>query len=326
MIWTLLTVLCFVLLAGYFAGTEIGMYSVNRLRVRFRAEQGERGAVILQGLASNMNRVLATTLVGTNLAIYTATALMTGLFDGRGFAHSEVLATALLAPVGFVLAELIPKDLFQRRREALMCPLAAMFRFFTWLLWPIVAPLRAVIALLLAGLRQPREESDVLFSRQGLTFSLTDADGLGRLTPTQRRMARNIMQVERLTVGDVFRPLEDADMLPVHAPPPELLERARQRHFSRFPVYEGNPSNVIGTVNVFDLLCEGGDRPDSLRPYVKPTVLLDRQTGLHAALLELRAARQRMGIVADGSRAVGFVTIDDLVHQIVGKLEQQPDH
>lgn len=326
MIWVCIGIVAFVIAAGYFAGVETGMYSINRLRVRFRAEQGQRGAIILQRLASDMERVVATTLVGSNLAIYAATAIVTEVLHARGEVHPELLATLLLTPASFIIAELLPKDLFARRREALMCPLAGSLAFFTWLLWPIVSLLRGLVGLLLRILRRPRSESEELFSRQGLMFSLADAAGLGNLTPTQRRMAHNIMQIEQLTVADAARPLSSAEVISVDTIPSQFLEHLRWIPFSRFPVYEGSRSHIIGTVYVFDLLYRQGELGESLRPYVKPPVLLDRRMRLYAALMQLRAARQRMGIVLDGSRPVALVTVNDLVQHIIGKLEQQSPH
>jgi len=318
----IITAVCIVA-SGFFSGSETGMYCFNRMRVRFRAEQGQRGAVILQRLASDLEHVLATILVGNNLTIYCAAAAVTGALGERDVAQPELLATIILTPLCFLLAELLPKDLFERKREALMCPLAPVLLFFTWLLWPIVAPLRALIRLLLSSFHRPREEGDVLFSRQGLTFSLADASGLGTLSAAQRRMAHNIMQVEKMTVADVFRPLDAAQTVSVEMRPEELLDLLRQRPYSRVPVYDANRERIVGIVNVFDVVC-GGDLGETLQPYVKPAMQLDRRTLLYEALLRLRAARQKMAVVVDGRQPIGIVTVNDLVHQSIGRLE--PSH
>ena len=314
------------LLAGYFSGIETGMYSINRLRIRFRAEQGERGAIILQKLASDMERLLATTLVGHNMAIHLATAILISLIRARSLEHAEIIATALLTPFAFVVAELIPKDLFERRREALLCPLAPSLRLVTLLFWPVVAPLRGAIHLLMKCLRRPQPESDLLFSRQGLMFSLADAAGLGRLTPAQRRMAQSIMEIEHLTVGGVRLPIERIRTASADTPPGELLEQLREAPLTRLPVYDpagvssSDPPRIIGTVNVFDLLYARGELADSLRPYVKPAVQLDAEMRLYPALMKLRAARQRMGMVVAGERTIGIITINGIVRRMLGEL------
>ena len=325
MIGILVGAAAFVLLAGYFSGVETGIYSINRLRVRFRAERGQRGAAILQRLVSDTERLVATTLVGHNLAIYAAAAVVTKALELRHLAQPEVVATALLTPFSFVLAELLPKDLFERQREGLMCPLAASVRFFTWLLWPIAAPLRMLVGVLLSALHRPRLQRDVLFSRPGLMFSLADANGLGQLTAAQRQMAQHIMQVEQSTVADACLPIGRVESVSLHTTPRELLERLRGKRYSRLPVYEADPSKIIGTVNVFDLLYHRGDVGRSLRPYVKPAIFLDQRTRLHAGLLRLRSSRQHIGIVVDGARPVGLVTLSDLVEQLVGKLVRHDD-
>ena len=322
MTWGIFAALMFVLAAGYFSGTETGMHAVNALRIRFRAEKGEKGAVTFQKLASNMEQVVATTLVGHNLMLYTATAIITRLFQSSGGMHPGIYATIVLTPVSFILAEVIPKDPFERRREALICPLAGSLRFFTWLLAPIVTPLRWMIGLLLSRWGESSHDHDALFSRQGMLFSFADASGLGVLTSEQRHMAQNIMKVEELTVADACRPLEGAATVSIDTLPRELIERVRSEPYTRLPVYENDPGQIIGTVNVFDLLCEGAGVGESLRPYVKPAIMIDRLTRLNTALVMLRSARQRLGIVVDGANTVGLVTINDLVYQIIGKLGQ----
>ncbi len=330
MTWAVIGIVACTLLSGYFSGVETGMYSINRLRIRFRAEQGERGAIILQKLASDMERLLATTLVGNNMAINVATVILISLIEARSLEHAEIIATALLTPFAFVVAELIPKDLFERRREALLCPLAPSLRLVTLLLWPVVAPLRGAIHLLMKCLRRPQPEGDLLFSRQGLMFSLADAAGLGRLTPAQRRMAQSIMAIEHLTVGRVRLPIERIRTASADTSPGELLERLREDPLTRLPVYDatepgtGAPAQIIGTINVFDLLYARGELAGSLRPYVKPAVKLDTEMRLYPALMKLRAARQRMGMVGAGERTIGIITINDLVRRMLGELGPAP--
>ena len=144
----------------------------------------------------------------------------------------------------------------------------------------------------------------------------------GTLTEAQGRMARNVMEIKKLRLDKVMVHLEAADMIPLDIAPAELRRRAAATHFARLPVYEEERSYVVGVLVLLDFLIAEQEAPNIGR-FIRAPVRLRADLAIDDALLRLRRARQPMGIViGEHGRAIGIVTLKDLVEEIVGELKE----
>ncbi|MBI2559517.1 MAG: CBS domain-containing protein [Planctomycetes bacterium] len=140
------------------------------------------------------------------------------------------------------------------------------------------------------------------------------------VTPYQNLMAKNIMNLGQVPLRNVMIPLKDVALIPSTISGQCLTNIARTRKFSRLPVYENYESNIIGILNLFDFLSTNGSKPD-IRGIIRGAAYLDSNMPIDDALLKLQQSKQHMGIVIDqDKKAVGIVTIKDLVEEIVGEL------
>ena len=308
--------------AAFCSGSEMGAYSVNRLRLRLRAEQGSRSATALLGFIRRPRLALSTTLIGTNVGLYLATVLTTSklarvVAPGR----AEFLSGLLIPPVLLILAEVVPKSLFQHHADALMAYAVWPLQVLQKVLYPLALLLRWLGGLpqMLVGRRTAQHRP--LITPEAFRFYLSEGAAQGALSALQHDMTHNILRLKTVQIGQVMTPLDRAVMVPEAATPDELRDVMSAHRYLRVPVYAGGRDEIVGVVNVLDVMSapEGWRTAGEL---ARGVLSLEQDTSVADALWALRQAREQFAVVTGPEgRAVGVATIKDLVEEIVGELE-----
>jgi len=309
------------LLAAFHSGAETGVYSLNRLRLRLRAEQGRSAARALLRLLRRPQLTISSLLVGTNIGIYVATALATDFIRRLLPGHAaELYSGLIMPPILLVLAEMFPKSLFQKHADVLMYKTVWAVRVSQTVFYPAAVLLQWVSRLPQALMRTERASGGRALTAEALRFYLNEAAAQGALSGFQKTMAENILRLRSRTVAEVMTPIERTVMVAEDAPPGELLDILRRHRYSRIPVYRGARERIVGVINVLDVAALDGE-PPAPGEMTRPVLSVGQTTSVADALWALRRARQQLGAVTDEQgRAVGIVTIKDLVEEIVGEL------
>lgn len=312
-----------VLLNGFFAGVETGAYRLNRIRLRQVAESGVWSGVMLRGMVEHMERFVCMTLTGTNLSTYGATVLCTSLLVGH-FSNdlwADLVATLILAPV-LLLMEVTTKSLFQVLPDRLMRWLSPPLWIADKLLYPFSVMLLVMVRLwhkALGGRADPRQ---TVVTAQFLSIQLAAGTQDGVISAQQDIVVRNIMQLGARGVRRVMVPLERAAVLSLDAPRNEVVRTMATNDHEFYPVYDGARDNIIGIVQVLDFVCEGSDAP--LGNFAVEPVFLKCDLTMDDAFRQLQEAKRTMGIVVDAHRrALGIVTVDDLLRELFSSLHPQ---
>jgi CBS domain containing-hemolysin-like protein len=306
-------------LAFLYAGSEIGFYCLNRIRLHYREIKGWWTARIIAKHLAEPQKLICTVLVGNNITVYVATIVFTSMLIQKvSPGEAELMATLILAPFLMIFCEILPKSLFQRHSDTLFYKVVPLLEVSLRLFQPLVLLLGLASRLPEYFIKAEARQSP-FFSPQRLHFLLEESTEVGTLSMYQNIMARNIMDMGQTPVGKVMIPLEEVTMAPDTVGPETLKDIARAKKFSRIPIYQRDRSHVIGILTLLDFLRED---TREVRPFVKLATYLEASLPVDDALLRLRLAKQRMGIVTDGKdgRAIGIVTIKDLVEEIVGEL------
>jgi CBS domain containing-hemolysin-like protein len=310
-----------VLGAAFFSGNETGFYCANRLRLRVRAEKGDRSARALLRLTSRPRLAISTMLVGTNSCVYLASVLSVGKLIDLGLGESAELYNSLIMPPLLLLfAELIPKSLFQHHADVLMHRTVRPLRVAEVAFYPLSQTLQWLGGLpqRLMGRRgsMRRELTDASFR-----FYLSTGTAQGAMSPFQGKMAENIMRLKGVDVASVMTPLEGMVSISERASYANLLDVLGRHRYSRIPVYRAMRDRIIGAVHVIDAAARRDARPP-VRDLVQPMLSIPAGTSVADALWIFRQARRQSAIVHDSEgRAKGIVTAKDLVEEIVGELE-----
>ncbi len=321
---TLLSYLLIVLamaVEAFYSGNETGFYCVNRLRLMVRAEQEGSAARALMRLTQRPQLAISTMLIGTNVGVYTATVLVTNKLRMLGLGQrADLYSSLILPPILLVFAEIMPKSTFQHHADYLMYRTAWPLRISMLLLYPFSVFLRAVSRipqLLLAERVRPRAPA---LTRDTFQFYLSESAARGVLSTYQRTMAENILRLRSVRVDATMTPLSEAVMISLEGDRAELTRLFKEHRYSRLPVYRGERDNIVGMVNVLDVASQRGE--PAVEDLLREVVELPRETSVADALRQLRRAQQQFAVVTgEAGRAVGIVTVKDLVEEIVGELE-----
>ena len=320
MIWILLIAAC-ILLAGYYAGTETGFYRLNRVRLRFRLQEGRPSAKTLDAMVRQADAFIVTTLVANNVFVFLATLICTRLYEPAYGTRAEFMATVTLIGPIFVFGEVLQKELFRRSAYVLMYRAAGMLRWSMRLFHPVVFVLKQVQRFWTIFMRRADRSPEALLERSRLYHFFHESAEEGTLSAYQRTMAANIMKLQGLTVERVMIPRQAAvsvQMTRSHETFRELVEVSPYR---RMPVTDAD-DKLVGVVNVLDVLSHKGG-PFRLEDYVRKPATFPKDAKVIDALHVLKRGRQPMGFVnGPQGEILGIITIKDLVEEIVGELRE----
>lgn len=311
-----------ILLSGFFSGSETGVYTLNRLRLRFRMEKGSGSARILTGLISQMETLVSTILLGNNVVAYVAAVIVTAMFESllHHPVQSEIATTLVLAPVLFIFAEVLPKEIFRSRADTLTYHAARALKLCVWISYPATIALRGIIRLLGALIGEEARTHTLEVTPARLLFTFSQGAETGVLSRYQDEMARNIIDLRNVRVRDVFIPLDRVTLADNAIDRDGFLDLAKEVAFSRIPIWQGRRTSIIGVVHVFDVISE--DRPGlTIRNYIREAPRIRPDASIYQALLALQTSRSPLGVVARDGNALGIVTVKDLIEEIVGELE-----
>lgn len=315
----------FLLLEAFFSASEIAMISANRRRLREMEEEGHRGAGLALKLLRSPERLVATTLLGSNLAEISNTILVTAFLIEVMGRTGEMLALLLLPPLILILAEITPKSIGRQFPDALAQRLGPVLWALSWIIAPVTFVFAGLsrAALFLIGARHPSQMPFI--SREDLHLVVQKSGPEVDLETPERRIIHRILHFSLRSVKEVMVPLIRVAAIPDTLTAAQALEEFKATHFSRLPVYHQRIDNLIGVVHAIDLLGEDA-LGRSVRAYLRPITYVPELKKIDRLLAEMqRQAIHLAAVVDEYGGAVGIVSIEDVLEEIVGEIADEFD-
>lgn len=337
-----LIILALALANGVFAGTELAMVSARRGRLEQRVADGDKGAEAALRLQDDPDRFLASVQVGITLI-----GTLSGVFAGATLAErltpalrdlpyiggpaaegvAQFLVVLLVTYVSLVLGELVPKRAALQSAEAIASfmarPMSVIARVTTPVIWLLTFSSNIILRLIGRG-NVPEErvtEEDIkALVREG-------AEG-GGVEPQEREFIESIFNFSDRAVRNIMTPRRDVEMVEADSTLGEVLDELLESGYSRFPVYEDSPDQVIGTAHVRDLLMlyRRVGQEAKVREAVSPPVYVPENSRASALLPTFRKNRRHMAIVVSELGGIeGVVTLEDVLEEIVGEIDDEFD-
>jgi CBS domain containing-hemolysin-like protein len=331
--WLAITGLFLVFLAfsALFSGVETGLYRLSGLRLRLAVESRRQPSILLQKTISDKEAFLVSDLIGNNLANYLATYVATCFMLARLESRyaAEMAAMLITAPALFVFAELTPKVIFFHRADTLLPAFSPFLYAFHKLMCysGLVSFLKAVAGLVrrLAGFSAPLSGEAPLFAQSHVHEIYYYGKEEGLLGPIQAEMAERLAAVSSAYTARVMTPLEAVETVDVNSSRSVLTEKLRRCSFTRLPVWDGRPDNIIGFVNLYRALCTANDF-SNFRNFVEPIKTVGALTSVTEAIRLMQNEGQKIMLVAKTTNGVrmpaGIVTMKDLVEELLGELAE----
>ena len=319
-------------LSAFFASSEIALFSFPSHRVEAAVAEGKPGAAAVKRLKDNPHRLLVTILVGNNLVNIAMSSIATGLLAlFLSQSGAVFVATFGISALVLLFGESAPKSYAVENSESWSFRVARPLKLAQIILWPLVVLFDRLTRLLnrLTGGRAAIEEGYV--TRQEIREIIATGEREGVLETDEREMLQRTLRFNRTIAKEVMTPRLDMTAVSKDASIGEAIETCIQSGHNRVPVYEGSLDNVIGIVEITELVrdrhynAEGIDLED----VIEPTLHVPESKNVDELLAEMREQRLDMVIVIDEfGTTEGLVTIEDLVEEIVGEIleggEEQP--
>jgi putative hemolysin len=309
----------------FFSAAEMAFIAANRVRLRHLAEDGNAVAARYLETFGHPERMLSTAKVGVPMMhIIASSAATFALLPVLG-PYAALVVTLVLTPVMLVFGEIIPKAVAREWATPLILWLYRPLTGATIVLAPVVAFSSAIVAALLRLVGARQDDTRQFVSREELKVLLSLEPGEAEVTTQEAEMIGAIFRLGDTAVREIMVPLVDAVMLPDTAAPRDAIALVRERGFSRLPIYRQRETNVVGVVTAMDLLRRGAEahRLDELmrQPYYVPET-----KRIDDLLREMQRARIHMAVVVDEyGGATGIVTLEDIVEEIVGEIQDEHD-
>ncbi len=327
-IWTLLALVPpLLLIEGFFSGSELAILSADKLQLKTNARKGSRRAKLALELSNHPERVLSATLLMTNFCVIGISALVTLFFIQRGSSHSDFLTIAVTSPLIVILGELVPKTLFQRHADRLAPWVAYPVHGAYWAFLPATR-LLSLYTTRLSRLMGPIEElitGKKRTTREELRAMLSYNRKESEIKTSEKRMIKRIFDFKDSEAKHALIPLVRVEVIEEKATIREALEKFRRHRHSRMPVYSARVDNVVGVLEVADLFM-ASDLEQTVRNYITPAHYVAETQSLEDLLVEMHRDDNEMVVVVDEyGGAIGVVTFEDIVEEIVGEIHDEYD-
>jgi CBS domain containing-hemolysin-like protein len=335
LLFELLAVAALILLNAFFVAAEYGLVTSRRTRIEELEYQGNRRAKRVVALVADPPRFIAAMQLGVTLTSLGIGALgehaLTRVFD-------PVMATALAVAIAYllltffhvVIGELVPKGIALGHSEGTALAVAAPVRAFFTLFWPLIWILQRATNLVLGllGLEPPGGETEV-HSEAELKMLLNVSTERGEIEEDEQEMLYKVFDFADKEASDVMVPRPEVVAISVEMPPEEALSAVIDSPYTRYPVYRESLDDVVGILHVRDLIKAMHDRglgQVRIEDLVRDAYIVPETKDLAALLTEFRRTNQHMAIVVDEYGSVeGIVTLEDLLEEIVGEIEDEFD-
>jgi len=320
---TILIILLCVLAEAFFSGSEIALVSVDRIRLRHNAKIGHRSSQMAMKLLNKPELVLGTTLIGTNLCTVINTTLATATCYQIWGESGLIIAILGMSFINWIFAEIVPKSIFQQYSNVIVLKIARPLRIVSLILTPLVrifAGLASYIATSLGG----RPNSKLPFISKDELKILMRINDQGDVKPNERKMIDRLLSFKEKKAEDVMVPLIHVTALPEKATVTEAIRAISSSKHRRLPVYRERIDKVIGILNSFDIIGEPQHTP--IRRFIRPVFYAPPNMNINVLFEQLKKSGNNMAIIVDEyGGAKGVVTIEDILEEVVGELEDEYD-
>lgn len=321
----LVVVIVCIILSGYFSATETAFTAINKIRLRAKAEDGDKGAKRVLKLADKYDSLLTTILIGNNVVNILASSLFTllliDLIKDSGLATT--LSTVILTVVVLIFGEITPKTLAKEFPEGFARFSAPLINVLAWLLFPLTFLFGLWKKLLL---KMFKHKEDNTITDDELKIMVEEAEQEGGINAQESDLIRSAIEFTDLEAKDILVPRVDVEAIDCQTPLEEVDKIFMDTRYSRLPVYKDSIDNIIGILHEKDFIKQRGDAGFSLEKVVKPTVFVVSTTKISAVLKQMQKSKSHMAVVSgEFGDTVGIITMEDILEELVGEIWDEHD-
>ena len=325
-IFQAVAIVILIALSFFFSSAETAMTTVNKIRIQSLSEQGDKRAIILEKVISDAPKMLSAVLIGNNIVNMSVSSLMTTLtIKVLGNAYVGI-ATGILTLLILIFGEITPKNMATIHAEKLSLAYARIIYGLMCILTPVLFIVKKITTgVLILFHVDPNAKTNAMTEHELRTLvNVGEKDGI--IENEEKQMIYNVFDFGDSTAKDVMIPRIDMTFVDINCTYDELMAIFSEDMHTRFPVYEDNTDNVIGIINMKDLLIYPKEKPFAIRNILREPYFTYEYKATADLMIEMRKASVNLAIVLDEYGATaGLVTLEDLLEEIVGEIRDEYD-
>ena len=316
-------IIIFLIFSAFFSATETAFTSLNRVRLKNRANDGDKRAKKTLELSLEYNKLLSTILIGNNIVNIALTATATLLFIKLYGAFGPTISTIATTVIVLIFGEISPKNLAKEAPEKFAMFATPATQFFMILF----APLNWVFMkwkIFLSKLFKISTEDGI--TEEEILTMVEEAETEGRIEADQSELIQNAIEFNDLEAWDVITPRVDIVAIDVESTKKETAKIFAETGFSRVPVYDGDLDRILGILNQKDFHNYVDGSKETISDYIKPVIYVAGSMKAAVLLKRLQVSKSHMAIIVDeyGGTA-GLVTMEDIIEELIGDIYDEYD-
>jgi len=325
-----IVLILFVIISSFFALCETSFTSMNRIRMKNYAKEGNKRAEKALRISEDYDRLITTILIGNNFVNMGAATISSILFVNFLMENStEALAAAVssivITLVVLTFCEITPKCIAKERAERLAMSLSGALSFLIFIFYPMSVLFIGLKKLLT---RRSREEDEIpSMTEEELIVMIDEIEEEGTIDKYESELIKSAIEFDDITVGEMFTPRVDVTAIEIKAGKNEIKEMFRDTGFSRIPVYNGTIDRIVGVIyskDFYNLYFESESR--KINDIIRPVKFVPTTMKISALLKELQESKMHMAVVVDQyGGTMGIVTLEDIVEELIGEIWDESD-
>lgn len=322
----LVAIIVLVLLSSFFSSAETAFSTINKIKMQTKADEGNKKAALVIKIISSYSKMLSTILIGNNIVNIAASSLAT-IFAVKLFGSWAIgLATGILTLVVLLFGEIIPKTLAKINNEAMSMAYAPVINLLCIIFTPVVFVIDKLSNAILFILGVDPNKKFVSITESELLSYVDAGHEDGTIEPEEKEIIHNVFEFSDASAKDIMIPRIDMVEVDVTASYQDVMDIFKQSMYTRFPVYENTPDNIIGVINIKDFLFVEDKENFDIRNVMRAVYYTYEFRNTSDLLNEMREKSEAITIVLNEYGVCeGMITMEDLLEELVGDIRDEYD-
>lgn len=322
----LITVIILLCLSAFFSSSETALTTVNQIRMRTLADNGDKRAARVLHVTGNPGKMLSAILIGNNIVNLSASSISTSLAIHLFGNTGAGIATGILTFLILIFGEVTPKTMATIKADSMSLTVAAPIGFLMKILTPVIFIINKLSLGLMFLLHVNIKDAQKKMTEEELRTIVDVSQENGVIEHEERDMIHNLFDFGDAEAKEIMVPRIDMTFVQADATYQEVLDIFRQDMFTRLPVYEDSTDNVIGIINMKDFLLQNDTPEFSVRNLLREPYFTYEHKNTADLFLEMRKSSISLAIVLDEyGVTAGLITLEDLLEEIVGEIRDEYD-
>ena len=313
-------------LSAFFSSSETALTTVNKIRMRTLAEAGNTKAKKVLKVTENSPKMLSAILIGNNIVNLSASSLTTSLAIKLFGSVGAGVATGILTFLILIFGEVSPKTLATIKADKISLSIAGFISVLMVVLTPVIFIINKLSlgVIFLFGIRQSDAKRVMTEEELRTIVDVSHEDGV--IESDEKEMIYNVFDLGDATAKDIMVPRVHVTFADVESTYDELIDIFREDKFTRLPVYKDSQNNIVGIINMKDLLLYDSTKPFNIRDYLRKPHFTYEYKDISELLVEMRESTFNIAIVLDEyGEMTGLITLEDILEEIVGEIHDEYD-